>query len=293
MTSRTPQFIHNVADFHRFIQLGVTTESEILEFKKDVSAWKGAPSAKDKSKLEFARDVAQFANANGGCIVFGIEESAPRADGRRVAGAIHTVDDVDAKHQWLSQAIRNHLVPSTASVQFKSLVINEGTLLTLNIPPHSTTVLVWDGESKTMECVVRRGSHKVHLNPSEMILHMADTGRAARIKLQQLHEKATNHQANRTVVLSSGVWELVYAEKVVKDGTSLRKVRIPQRIPCNLQIALGNLAENEFELRCGGTDCVSVPYGLVREVWQTADGKIGIALSAKIVREERMLFVET
>ena len=50
-------------DFQRTIQFGKTAESKHLEFKKDYG-WRSEHRA--EQALELCRDVAQFANADGG-----------------------------------------------------------------------------------------------------------------------------------------------------------------------------------------------------------------------------------
>lgn len=88
--STVPQFIGSAADFDKLVKPGVTVESDTLEFKLDLGGWGSSKDVRGKSKLEFARDVAQFANAFGGCLVFGVEDGTPLADGRRVAGAVRS-----------------------------------------------------------------------------------------------------------------------------------------------------------------------------------------------------------
>ena len=87
LNGTSPQFIDTVEDFERVVKPGISVESETLEFKVDVGGWGGSKDIRAKYKLEFARDVAQFANTLGGCLVFGIEDGPTMLDGRRVAGA--------------------------------------------------------------------------------------------------------------------------------------------------------------------------------------------------------------
>jgi hypothetical protein len=74
-----PTFIRSSLEFRSVVQLGSTPESLVLEFKANINAW-NAPAGKVRTKAqkETCRDVAQFANTVGGCLLVGVNEwSAP------------------------------------------------------------------------------------------------------------------------------------------------------------------------------------------------------------------------
>ena len=64
---------------------------------------------------ETCRDVAQFANTEGGCLVIGVNERKDPTTGIKVAESISSLPDPDQMQQWIEQAIRNYLVPATFS----------------------------------------------------------------------------------------------------------------------------------------------------------------------------------
>jgi hypothetical protein len=280
-TVLSPLFVRTREEFNRAVQLGSTAESEVLEFKADIGP-RGDPKQKAKSQLEVARDIAQFANGVGGCLIYGIEEE--RLDSGQIVGTrIREFVGIEEKSQWIGQAITKHLVPSTLAVEFHPLTTASGTVLALNIPGHSESVLVWNAPN-SIECVIRRGSHKIFLNPSEMILHMTNKGRAVKITLCRLSADFEARKLHKEVILASGIW----SRSAVTAG-----VRAERLVRSDERITLRRLSEYELELGCNGGDCVSVPYGLVLEAWITADARIGLMLGAKIVREDRLLFLES
>jgi len=94
------QFINSVEDFERAIKPGISIESDTLEFKVDVGGWRASSLGdRARSRLEFARDVSQFANTLGGCPVFGVADGPVMSDGRRVARAVRGLTECDAKVQ--------------------------------------------------------------------------------------------------------------------------------------------------------------------------------------------------
>ncbi len=76
MTSSASTFIRSAADLGRLVAFGSTPESRTLDFKEDF----GKRQASDKKtrrdgQKETARDIAQFANTIGGCLLVGVGET--------------------------------------------------------------------------------------------------------------------------------------------------------------------------------------------------------------------------
>ncbi len=63
-------------------------------------------------------------------------------------------------------------------------------------------------------------------------------------------------------------------------------------VRCPERISLSKVFDHEFELCCEASSRVNVPYGLVKEAWRASDGKIGLLLGAKLVRDGRMIYIE-
>ena len=156
-----PAFIYTPSDFAAVVQLGTTTESLFLDFKKTINA--KAPDAQQ----ETCRDIAQFANTEGGCLVIGVNERQDPITGIKVADSISGLPDPDQIQQWIEQAIRNYLVPATFSHDVSIIQEPRGTVIAVNIPPSRHLVALWDNRGKrpTIEYVRRTSHGKDWMNP--------------------------------------------------------------------------------------------------------------------------------
>jgi hypothetical protein len=119
-------FIRTLDDFLKLVTLETTTESLILDFKRTVDP------KEPEWQQELCRDVAQFANTWGGCLLVGVEEGREPSTGLKVASRIRGVTDPDAVRGWVEQAITNHLVPSTLSHDICFVTHSNGTLVAVN-----------------------------------------------------------------------------------------------------------------------------------------------------------------
>jgi hypothetical protein len=266
--------IRTSSDLANRVQLGATTESVTLEFKRDLDRWRSPNSAeREKGQKEFCRDLSQFANSFGGSLLLGIDES--EADGVPTAQQITGVDDFNSHRAWMEQAATNYLNPSTLRFFIDQISTEQGLVIAVNVPPSERLVTVWDRNSGTIECL-RRGNHgKIRMSPDELEASIMNTRRTAMLSLQRVSEGARD----RRVDLDSGVW--IYRP-------------IPGRIPLqrasagNVQLTAMN--EHDFELHVTvedlGTRILRIPYGLVRETWLTVDQRIGLLLNVRVVAND-------
>jgi predicted HTH transcriptional regulator len=138
-----------------------TPESLVLEFKKTIDKWNTPKTVKGWEKLraeaqqETCRDIAQFANTNGGCLLIGVQERVDPATQLKVADGICGVNDPEGMKDWIEKAICNYLVPATFSHDIKEIHDPMGIVLAVNIPASIHTVALWNREQHTIE-VVRR-----------------------------------------------------------------------------------------------------------------------------------------
>jgi hypothetical protein len=107
-----PTYIRSPADFAGVVTIGVTTESLVLDFKQEINT---KNPLRSQEQQEFCRDVAQFANSHGGCVLVGVQEELDPVSRLKRAIGIKNVDEPDKLIQWLEQAIGLWLVPSTFS----------------------------------------------------------------------------------------------------------------------------------------------------------------------------------
>lgn len=110
-------------------------ESMSLEFKRD------APGYSDKDKHELLKDVSALANADGGDIVFGINE----ANG--VASELTPIflEDADALSRRINQTIESGIEPRILGLQFISIDVEGGYIFVVRVPasflgPHAVKV---------------------------------------------------------------------------------------------------------------------------------------------------------
>lgn len=166
-----PDYIHDVAEFERVIKLNTTTEGMFLDFKSTIDKWKlpkGAPdTVKQEARKELCRDIAQFANTNGGCLLIGVSERK-NADGIKVADHVTRVDEPDEMRAWIEQVIKNYCVPSTFSKEISIIQVANGPVVAVNVHPSLHTVYIFDGSNGTIEIVARTNHGKKHLNPDEL-----------------------------------------------------------------------------------------------------------------------------
>ena len=113
------------ADLLRSVCDGKWPESISLEFKRD------APGTSDRDKQELLKDVCAFANAEGGDILFGIEEVEGTASGL----APITSERADALMRRISQTVEAGLEPRVLGVQMHRVDVASGYVLVLRIPP--------------------------------------------------------------------------------------------------------------------------------------------------------------
>src|SRR6185312_11090987 len=91
------QYVRTASDLARVVTIGTTLETLVLEFKADVNM------ADPAQAQESCRDISQFANTDGGCLLVGIEEALdPQTNLKRALG-IRSVAKPDVLIQWLEQ----------------------------------------------------------------------------------------------------------------------------------------------------------------------------------------------
>jgi hypothetical protein len=274
MTS--PRYIETPQDFERTIRLGETTEGLLLEFKTDLGAWRKPAEQPErrKAQLECCRDISQFSNAWGGCLLYGVVEETVGA--AKVARHLHPLDDFDARRGWVEQAIRNFLCPSTIPIAIHHIVVESASIMAINVGPSERIVMLWDPDQGTMECLRRTSHGRRSLNPEESEALAMNTRRASQLMLARVREETRSSTGVWDVELSSGVW--LFDNRRPTEPPTWRRRPAPVR--------LGELGEHDFELRITARatpTVLRVPYGLLREAWATSDSKVGMFLHVRVV----------
>jgi hypothetical protein len=268
------------------IQLGSTAESLTLEFKRDYperAIPKGEPGRDAKrreARKETARDIAQFANSSGGCLLIGIDEDVAPATGQSVAGSIAPIRDVEDLRRWVEDAIAQFLVPSTIAVELCRIDLTEGPILAANIYPSLHLVTVWDHQTHTAEYLRRTNRGKAWMNPDEMEIHLMNGSRAARLALCALVERSKTKEA----VVTDGLW--------VQHGLP---PSYPQRWRSAGPIQFGVMGDDSFALRVPAEAhnfVIEIPYGVVLQAWCDGAERINLLMSIRLMLNGSLLEIE-
>jgi hypothetical protein len=101
------QFLIHSASFWRdFIVAAITAkkvEPQLWDFKETLTIWHATGDARTKAKVEFAEDVAAFANARGGVILVGI------ADKTRSVVGLQRGKELENRLQFAASVLKTHL----------------------------------------------------------------------------------------------------------------------------------------------------------------------------------------
>lgn len=258
------------AEFERTVHLGTTPESKHLEFK---AAWQGA--GKDAQAIELCRDLAQFANTDGGALLIGVTEIAGPG-GRKVAGEILPVPDTDGLKNWIEQAIRNYLTPSTFTRRVLPIDTVAGPILATNIEPSLHLVALWHSDLKAgIEYLYRTDHGKQWMNPDEVERHMMNASRATRLAIEEVKATATQRAP---VEIVPAIATIAYNE----TGPILVVAQA-------LRPALGECGSRSVALTVYSEERntgLEIPYGVIRDAWVTGDGRPGLYLSVRLLKGE-------
>lgn len=281
VTLRAPKFFWTDAEIEAGVIPKKTPETSVLDFKCDLDGWPPGNQAKPdkrKAQMEFARDVAQFANTSGGCLVIGVDEL--EVDGVVVANDVCGVPEADNRREWMTEAMKNCVFPPTIPCLIEPLRHSGRLVLAVNVPASAHLVGVWDGNSK-IEYPYRTDHGKKYMNPDDAERYRMNTTRSAKIALVRAVQAAAPQGGSVPVALE-------LSPAVMFDPGS--SIGPPQVHSCRTVLDPEKLDEEEFtiEILTGndvrGGDEVRVPYALVRAAWVAGHGGIGLFLHARIVK---------
>ena len=176
-------------------------ESQTLDFKREL------PGKLDQDKHELCKDVVALANAEGGDLVYGIEEK----DG--VAGSIVgiTTEPVDEAIRRINQVLETGIEPRIHGLRMQHIPVSEGYVLILRVPAS------YDGP----HCIRTNGNNKQQrrfvMRNGTMVSDMSyDQIRAAFDRTATLAEQARRFIATRRELIAKGETPVP-----LKDGPKL------------------------------------------------------------------------
>jgi len=256
--------ITDLQTFQAQVRLGVTTESLHLEFKENADGFspKAAAPGVEKGQLSAVADIAQFANNEGGCLLYGIKEADIPSSQLTIAEAITGIAKPDDLQNWLEEAIGRYATPRTLVRNIFPIATPDGVILSVVVPPSRNLVSVWHGAKNTVKYPRRTSYGTAWMNPDDVERHIMNGSRAARIALQQAAELADkNGYGDAQVHLVDGLWR--------EMGAGHAHQRIGRPGPA---VAAKNFREDSFDLKVSWNESsweTSVPYGVVKEAWLT------------------------
>ena len=273
-----PEYVQTVEELAAVVEIGTTPESVVLEFKATIDNWNLPKTATDRDRLkaeaqqETCRDVAQFANTIGGCLLIGVEERLDPDRGLRVADSISPVTDPERMKQWIEQAIRNYLVPAIFSHDIVPVDDPRGTVLAINVPPSIHLITLWDSQRHTIECMRRTSHGKDWMNPDELERHIMNGSRASKLAF----DLALTEVPTREIRVAGGYWQRV--------GNP--PVRELQRWSPETPVIVGRVTDQWFQLdfTVGPvTRSLILPFGVVEQAWHAGDERVHVILSVRVV----------
>lgn len=266
-------FIRASTDLARELIIGATPESLRLDFKRTINGWDTPRAAPNRAEIirnaqkELVRDITQFANTDGGCLMIGVQEARDSVTGQNVAKTIVSVTDADNMKAWIETAIRNLCVPATFSHETLSLSYGTDTVVVVNVAPSRALIYLWDTATHTIE-VLRRTSHgKDWMNPDEVERHLMNGSRAARLAVIEARQLATSVE----VSVAGGF-------RHEQTGTE-RMMSWRPHAPATVR-AFGE-ASMELAVPTSSTSSLvlNIPYGIITEAWADTAGRLCLLLS--------------
>lgn len=272
-----PRFIRSRPDLDQVVEIGTTIESLCLEFKSAVEGWRIPDCTPKRDQLgrkgqkELCRDISQFANTIGGCLVIGVEEAPVGGASFARASGFAPIGDPLGLRQWIEQAIKNYLVPSIFRHDIHPIQVSGGALLSINVPPSRSLVALWDDEEHTLQFAYRTSHGKDYMNPDDVERRWSESSRAGKISYDMAGEKAT---VKGEVDVANGFWNF-----------EMSRGYMSMPVACASQ----RQTEEEwvsFDVLRGPEACpipFVVPYSLIREAWVGPGGRVTILLGARPV----------
>ena len=251
--------IRNRADLDKKITLGESTESEFIEFKREINF------QDPKIHNEFALDICQFMNSLGGVILIGAVETLCALQTKKVVSS-YVNANFERTSQFIYDKVLSNIHPNPSKLDICSIPINDNvSVIAINIPP-VTPGIACVAENRPpyrSKFPYRTGYGKKYFSPSEVEKMLSNSNRHIAINLHK------NFPLTKEIRLIPSV------EKESVDSN------VQWDVSC-ITCVLKEIMENEYTINVAGVN-VNIPFSLTKDVWVTEDDKIGILLSMKLV----------
>ena len=171
-------------------------EGLCLEFKSRPGHDEPDANERRLKARELARDVAQFANTDGGVLLYGVSESTDPTTGITTATGIAPVPNATQARDWIERAMSNYLYPAVARPRPSIIDLgSRGRVIAVNIIASAPLIAVWRASEPAdgMEFVYRTTTGKEWMTPEDVERRTMETSRAKRLKLRDLLARVEDH----------------------------------------------------------------------------------------------------
>lgn len=263
--------IKDEVDFTSKVRLGITTESLHLDFKAALDRGLGA-------QAELGRDVAQFANNDGGCLLIGVTERTDPTTGIKTAATVVGVADPNQCRADVEAWIRNVLVPADFSRTVDFIRTPTATVVAVNVPASRRLIWVNDpGQPNKLE-VVRRTNHgKEYMRPNEIERQWSNSLRSAQIAFQHAVDEATRMRPQltaREIEIVGGVLRVNRLNAIHDLVRPTGRPSLETHDPYGFSVRI-TIGTTPYSVR--------VPFELLSTAWIAPDGVIHVLFLAPLV----------
>lgn len=265
-------------DFEDRVRLGTSDpahEDMGLEFKGKCHYDEKDLKKRDAEQREAARDITQFANTEGGTVIYGVDEHKDKQSKKVTARGLLPTPDVDRAIEWLVKGFARYIYPLSPIPTVTPITVGETTVIAVNTEPSIPLQGVWNATRRTdgMEFLFRNNNKKEQMNMEQVMIRMNSTpSRAMQLRFLEMerHYKLFDgnsiriHQRPVEVTLQNFVPGSVDAD--------LSAVRLKGAGDWALKADLVHESPMPFE----------IPYDWIRSVWWGNNGHGATTLNIHI-----------
>jgi hypothetical protein len=285
-----PAYITTPEQFHAAIRFGDTRESRTLEFK-------GRYGAGSNQAFELRKDILSLANTFGGALIVGVNES--NEQGYRRA-ATPSSPDIEGTMQWIANTVTERLHP-VPDYRFQPLTIaHEGAdvrVLVVNVHPFPDAIGGYYSQAAQEALLYPvRDDFGVRSLRAEEVARIMTHAPSRRIEIT-INEIAV---LNQSVVVASPVYvarpesDIEYFSRLQRtygvttglttghDHPHLPRAQVETPIADSVPIYLRRINGRQLAISFDGRE-VSIPFGIIRDVWSHSVHILGLLLDCDIV----------
>ena len=268
-------------DFEDRVRHGTPTaahEDMHLEFKGKCHYDEEDPKKRDAEQREAARDITQFANTEGGTVIYGVDEHKDKQSKKVTARGLLPTPDVDRAIEWLVKGFARYVYPLSPIPTVTPITVGKTTVIAVNTDPSIPLQGVWDATKRTngMEFLFRNNNKKEQMNMEQVMIRMNSTpSRAMQLRFLEMERQHKLFDGNTIRIHQRP------EHNVVRIG---QKRTVPDLSAVRLKGA-GDWAL-KAELIQDGPMPFEIPYDWIRTVWWGNNGhgatKLNIHIRGRI-----------